>query len=274
VNLYLTPELQANRRGRFLASLLSISPSLEQTFPKEGFVLMIGEQLQTSAELQAEGMAWGRQPGCTLLLLPPYKAGSIFPFLDWVVEFKSSPLANADQTSLETILAGELSHRLQGSDGDCITDSSLDNLACHTRYWKAHSNSGLIAVTTLPLWSISLLDHADKVLAFLTELDNYTGKSSATIAREEPQTEPLLPEDITVLVCCYGFDLTTADSLSERLRGYAVPLLNLASFDLPESIRRLRCEGLIDDMSLTETGLAFLRASRYWPFAENLKGET
>jgi hypothetical protein len=84
----------------------------------------------------------------------------------------------------------------------------------------------------------------------------------------------LLPEDITVLVCCYGFDLTTADSLSERLRGYAVPLLNLASFDLPESIRRLRCEGLIDDMSLTETGLAFLRASRYWPFAENLKGET
>jgi hypothetical protein len=273
VNLYLTPELQATRRGRFLASLLAISPSSEQAFPKTGFVLMTGEQLQASPELQFKVIAWGRQPCCTLLLLPPYKEGSIFPFLDWMIELTSQPMACATQASLETILAGELSHRLQGMDGDCITDSSMDDLTCHTRYWKAHSNSGLIAVTTLPLWSISLLDHADKVMAFLAELDKHTGKSSVTIARVEPQTEPLHPEDITVLVCCYGFDLATADGLSDRLRGYAVPLLNLASFDLPESIRRLRCEGLIDDMGLTEMGLAFLRDSSYWPFAENLKGE-
>jgi hypothetical protein len=273
MNLYLTPELQANRRGRFLASLLAISESSGQTFPKEGFILMTGEQLQASPELQAEGLAWGRQPGCTLLLLPPYKVGSIFPSLDWMIEFTSQPLANAQQASLETILAGELSHQLLGMDGDCIAASSMDDLAYHTRYWKAHSNSGLIAVTTLPIWSISLLDHADKVLAFLAELDKYTGKSSATIAREEPQAEPLHPEDITVLVCCYGFDVATTDSLLERLRGYAVPLLNLANFDLPESIHRLRCEGLIDDIGLTETGLAFLRASSHWPFAENLKGE-
>jgi len=273
VNLYLTPELQANRRGRFLASLLAISPSSEQTFPKAGFVLMTGEQLQASPELQAECIAWSRQPGCTLLLLPPYKEGSIFPLLDWVIELRSQPPVNAPQLSLGSILAEQLSYRLQGIDGDCITDTSMDDPSGHTRYWKVHSNSGLIAVTTLPLWSISLLDHADKVLAFLGELDKYTGKPSASIAREEPQTEPLHPEDMTVLVCCYGFDLTTADSLSERLRGYAVPLLNLASFDLPESIHRLRREGLIDDRSLTETGLAFLRASRYWPFAENLKGE-
>ncbi len=234
---------------------------------------MAGEQLQELQELQAEGIAWGRQPGCTLLLLPPYKEGSIFSSLDWVIKLTSQPMACSTQASLEMILAGELSHQLQGSDGDCISDSSLNNLTCHTRYWKAHSNSGLIAVTTLPIWSISLLDHADKVLAFLSELDKYTGKTSATLAREEPQTEPLHPEDITVLVCCYGFDLSTADSLSERLRGYAVPLLNLACFDLPESIHRLRCEGLIYDMGLTETGLAFLRASKYWPFAENLKEE-
>jgi hypothetical protein len=274
VNLYLTPELQGTRRGRFLASLLAISASSEQTFPKAGFVLMTGEQLQASPELQAEGIAWGRQPGCTLLLLPPYKEGRIFPSLDWVIELTSPPLVNAPQASLETILAGELSHRLQGMDGDCITDSSLDDLTCHTRFWKAHSNSGLIAVTTLPLWSISLLDHAGKVRAFLAELDKHTGKSSVAIARDEPQEETFQPEDITVLVCCYGFDLATADGLSDRLRGYAVPLLNLASFDLPESINRLRSGGLLDDNGLTETGLAFLRASRYWPFAENLKRET
>ena len=87
---------------------------------------MAGEQLQASPELQAEGIAWSRQPGCTLLLLPPYKEGSIFPSLDWVVELTSQPMTCATQASLEMILAGELSHQLQGSDGDGISDSSLN----------------------------------------------------------------------------------------------------------------------------------------------------
>jgi hypothetical protein len=50
-------------------------------------------------------------------------------------------------------------------------------------------------------------------------------------------------------------------------------LLNLASFDFPESINRLRRGGLLDDNGPTEMGLAFLRASKYWSFAENLKGD-
>lgn len=273
MNLYLTPELRAHRRGRFLASLLAIRSSSEQALPKSGFVFMTGEQLQASPELQAECISWARQPGCSLLLLPPYKAGSIFRSLDWVIELTSSPLANAPQDSLETILAGELSHMLQGLDGACSSGALLGDHACHTRYWKAHSNSGLIAVTALPLWSISLLDHADKVLAFLAELDKYTGKPSASIPKDEPQKNTLHPQDVTVMVCCYGFDLATADGLSDRLHRYVVPLLNLASFDLPESINRLRRGGLLDDNGLTETGLAFLQASKYWSFAENLKGE-
>lgn len=273
MNLYLAPELQAHRRGRFLASLLAITQPSEQALPRAGFVLMTGEQMQASPELQAECISWARQPGCTLLLLPPYKEGPILPSLDWVIELTSSPLANAQPESLESILAGELSHRLQGMDGTCTTATSLGDLAYHTRYWKAHSNSGLIAATTLPLWSINLLDHVDKVGAFLAEIDKHTGKPSVPTPKEEPQEDTLHPQDVTVLVCCYGFDLATVEGLSERLCGYAVPLLNLASFDLPESFNRLRRGGFLDDKGLTETGLAFLRASKYWSFAENLKGE-
>lgn len=272
MNLFLTPELLAHRRGRFLVSLLAITPSSEQGLPKAGFVLMTGEQLQTSQELQGECISWARQPECTLLLLPPYKEGPIFPALDWMIELSSSPLVNAQQASLENILSGELSYQLQGMDGACTTAVPVGDL-CHTRYWKAHSNSGLIAATTLPLWSISLLDHADKVRVFLAELDKHTGKASVAAPKNKPQEETLRPEDVTVLVCCYGFDLATVERLSERLRGYAVPLLNLASFDLPESFNRLRRGGLLGENGLTEAGLAFLQASKYWPFAENLKGE-
>jgi hypothetical protein len=273
VNLYLTQELQAHRRGRFLSSLLAVTTSSESGLPNAGLVLMTGEQFQVSQELQAECISWARQPGRTLLLLPPYKEGPILPSLDWVIEFTSSPLASTVPESLESILAQELSHRLQGMDGACTTAASLGDLSCHTRYWKAHSNSGQFVATTLPLWSISLLDHADKVRAFLTEIDMHTGKPSALAKTDGPQEETLLPQDVTVLVCSYGFDLATAEGISERLREYAVPLLNLASFDFPESINRLRRGGLLDDNGPTKMGLAFLRASKYWSFAENLKGD-
>lgn len=275
MKLYLTPDLQAHRRGRFLASLLAIKPSSEPMLPSSGLVLMTGEHLQASPELQAECVAWARQPGCTLLLLPSYKEGAILPPLDWVIEFSSAPLAAAQPESVDSILAGELSYQLHGMDGSSATATQSGDLAgvpsCHTRYWKAHSNSGLIAATTLPLWSISLLDHADKVMAFLAEIDKHTGKASPHITQEEPQVDAVQAQDVTVLVCCYGFDVTTATGLSDRLNGYAMPLLKLDSFDLPKSINRLRCVGFLDDKGLTEAGLAFLQDSKYWSFAENLK---
>lgn len=272
MNLYLTPDLQAHRRGRFLASLLAIEPSSGAVLPVSGLVLLTGEQLQASPELQAECAAWARQPGCTLLVLPPYKEGTILPTLDWAIEF-SAHLVAALPGSVESIVAGELMYRLQGMDGSNATAAQPGDLACHTRYWKAHSNSGLIAATTLPLWSISLLNHGDKVMAFLADIYKHAGKASVPVAKDEPFADALHPQDVTVMVCCYGFDVATAASLMDRLHRYAVPLLNLASFDLPESVNRLQRGGLLDDQGLTEAGLAFLRASKYWSFAENLKGE-
>lgn len=273
MNIYLTPELQSHRRGRFLTSLLAIVSRSESALPKSGFVLMTGEQFQMSPELQAECLSWARQPGCTLLLLPPYKEGAILLSLDWAIQFKSFEVVNPQPESLESILVSELSYSLHGTDGTNIAGSVSDHATCHTRYWKAHSNSGIIAATTLPLWSISLLDRADKVRAFLAEVEKQTGKPADNKPEDKAQVDALHPQDVTVLVCCYGFTVVTAESLLARLKEYAVPLLNLASFNLSESIHRLRLFGMLEDRGLSEVGLSFLRTSNYWSFAENLKGE-
>ncbi|HEH9403997.1 TPA: hypothetical protein SIA26_001463 [Aeromonas bestiarum] len=272
---YLTPELQAHRRGRFLASLLDIDSSPEHGLPQTGFVLMTGEQLQASPDLQEECAAWVRQPGCSLLLLPPYKEGSIYHFLDWVIELAPSfPVAD-QQPSLENLLEDEISYQLRGIDGACIDDASSGELASHTRYWKTHSNSGLIAATTLPLWSISLLDQAALVNDFLTKVERHCGLLSVTADVEEKksQEDAIRPQDATVLVCCYGFNVATTEGLLNRLKTYAVPLLNLANFDLPESIGRLRNAGLLNDCGVTEQGVTHLMESKYWGFAENLRKE-
>ena len=273
MKLYLTPELQAHRRGRFLASLLGISQSPELGLPQTGFVLMAGEQLQTSPDLQVECAAWAREPGCSLLLTPPYKEGSIFHFLDWVIELTQSIPVAAKQPSLESMLEGELSYRLRGTDGACTEEMPPGELTCHTRYWKAHSNSGLIAATTLPLWSISLLDQSTLVNAFLTKIQRHCGLPSATAEKTKPQEETLRPQDVTVLVCSYGFNVATTEDLLSRLNTYEVPLLNLANFDLPESMVRLRNAGFINDNGLTEQGLAHLMGCKYWAFAESLRNE-
>jgi hypothetical protein len=273
VKLYLSQELQAHRRGRFLASLLGISQSSENGFPQTGFLLMTGEQLQASRETQEACAAWARQPGCALLLLPPYQQGSIFQFLDWVIELAPSISIAVKQASLTSMLEGELTYSLRGMDGACKEDMPLGDLTCPTRYWKAHSNSGLIAATTLPLWSISLLDQATLVHDFLTKIERHCGLPHFNGEEKKPQKDTVRPEDVTVLVCSYGFNVATADGLLSRLKTYAVPLLNLAAFDLPGSMVRLRNAGLINDSGLTEQGLAHLMGCKYWAFAENLRNE-
>lgn len=274
MKLYLTPELQAHRRGRFLASLLGISHSFELDLPETGFVLMTGEALQTSREAQEVCAAWVRQPGCSLLLLPPYQEGSIFHFLDWAIELVSPSSLAVEQSSLASMLVSELNFTLRGMDGACAEDTSLGELMCHTRYWKAHSNSGLLAATTLPLWSISLLDQAVMVHDFLSNIQTHCGLPAVRTKEIECQVDNVIhPEDITVLVCSYGFNVVTAEGLLSRLKTYAVPVLNLASFDLPESMVRLKNAGLISDTGLTEQGIAHLMGSKYWAFAESLRNE-
>ncbi|WP_177198045.1 hypothetical protein [Nitrosomonas communis] len=253
--------------------MLGISQSPEHGLPQTGFVLMTGEQLQASRESQEECAAWVRQPGCSLLLLPPYQEGSIFHFLDWVVELAPSIAVAVKRALLMSMLEGELTYRLRGVNGACTEDMPLGEPTCHTRYWKGHSNSGLIAATTLPLWSISLLDQAALVHDFLAKIERHCGLPSVTTEETKPQEDAIRPEDVTVLVCSYGFNVATAEGLLSRLKTYAVPLLNLANFDLPESMVRLRNAGLINDNGLTEQGLAHLMGCKYWAFAENLRNE-
>ncbi|WP_086134576.1 hypothetical protein [Methylocaldum sp. SAD2] len=273
MKFYLSPALHGHRRGRFLANLLAAEPLPSLSLPNTGVLLMTGEQLQVAGDQQSEYTAWARQPGRISLLLPPYQEGRIISTLDWVCEFASNRPVAPEPHSVAHWIAQEVIYRIQGVDGSSDTDSGQwTDHSSHTRYWKAHSNSGLIAATVLPLWSVSLLDHADSVIAFLEALGRHAGKASAPVPSKIRPEDVLHPEDITVMVCCYGFGVATAPRLTDCLRNFTVPLLDLTQFDLPESFARLKLIGFLDDGGLTPEGLDYLQSSRYWAFAENLNG--
>jgi hypothetical protein len=276
VNIYLASKLFAHRRGRFLSSLLGAELFPEPSRPNSGMLLMIGEQFQGAGELQEGYLSWARQPGCALLLLPPYREGRLSEMLDWSIGFAGSSLAATQDLSLPAIVASEVVYVLKGIDGS--SESEMGHLwsdhALNTRYWKAHVNSGLVAATTLPLWSISTLDHADVTREWLDGLYRQTGKVSPLVEGPNQEETPcqLTPHDYTVLVCCYGLDVTTPEALSECMRLSVVPIVNLESFDSVPSFDRLKHLGLLDGSGLTPEGLNQLKSSKYWVFAEHLKG--
>lgn len=283
MKLFLPASLQAQRRGRFLTSLLNLASLTDDKLPAAGMVLVTGEQLQSNAGFAAECCAWARAAGRSLLLIPPFSVGRILPEVDWSIEFDSatnaapiSPSNSAQTASLANILASEINYSLLGTDGSCL-DSATALPACHTRYWKFHANSGLIAATTLPLWSISLLDQATLVMAYLREIEKHTGKLAPTVEidSEQKQSPPeiLQAQDITVLVFCYGFAVSSAQELAARLQLDAMPLLNLENLDLPASMARLHACGMLLEHGLSADGLTFLQTSKYWPFAAHLKKE-
>lgn len=272
MKFFLSSDLYGHRRGRFLASILNVEEGSEDSLPESGFILVCGEAFQQAVDKQETYLSWARQPGCCLLLLPPFKVGPLIDGLDWSVSFSSTPQILSDATSLADVVAQEVMYQLNGSDGSsesCAGHYWKDH-SPHTRYWKAHTNSGLVAATVLPLWSISLIDHADQVLSFLIWLSRQTGKVSSVMTVDEVKPA-LMPEDNTVLVCCYGMNVFSVAALSETLNKNAVSLLDLSKFDLPASFDRLRSLGYLENHVLTNEGLAYLQSSPYRAFAEHLK---
>jgi hypothetical protein len=273
VKFFLSSDLYGHRRGRFLASILNVEEWSQDSRPASGFVLVCGEAFQQAVDKEESYLSWARQPGCCLLLLPPFKVGPLIDGLDWSISFSSTSQSVSDAHSLADVVAQEVMYQLNGSDGSSESSAGhyWNDHSSHTRYWKAHTNSGLVAATVLPLWSISLMDHAVQVLSFLTWLSRQTGKVSSVKVADEVKPA-LVPEDNTVLVCCYGMKVFSVAALSETLNKNAVPLLDLNRFDLPASFERLRSLGYLDNHTLTNAGLAYLQSSPYWAFAEHLKG--
>ncbi len=269
MKVYLEAALAGQRRGRFLQGLLAAATC--DNLPSSGCLLMLGEDFQQHP--QETLLAWAKQPERVLLLLPPYQEGMLSDTLDWQISFSSQP-PSALNGLLPSLLAAETLFTLQGKQGGFNPELGHEwaDHAINTRYWKTHSNSGMLAATVLPLWSISLLDKAEELQDWLSGLMQLAGK--AATAPDTPAEQPapaLLPQDYSVLVCCYGWQLATPTSLQQHLQEASFPLLDFRGVDMEQSFARLSQTGLLDKVGITTAGIAILQASPYWPYAAYLK---
>ena len=172
------------------------------------------------------------------------------------------------------LLAAEVTLQLAGSDGD--SDNSQGHAwtsgQLNTRFWKAHSNSGLVAATTLPIWSITLLDSGLLAQEWLAALCSHVGKAAATVATADAGAAATpTPRDFAVLVCCHAYGVGAPDALVAALQRQAVQLMDLRGFDVPGIFARLRAMALVEESGPSTKGLELLRQSAFWGYAARMK---
>jgi len=281
LKIQLSEALQGHRRGRFLKGLFGLqTESPGETSEAAGplVLLITGEEFAASVDKQSEWIEWAKCEGHALLLLPPYEEGVLLDGLDWRADLVSqSPSAietNSPASDVPAALVNEVSFVLTGLDG--ASDRDAGHLwrdgSINTRYWKSHANSGVLAATCLPMWSISLLGEGEKVKAWLASICHHVGRA-APVDPPEASNLAATPssQQWAVLLCCYAYGQSSPEALQRVLALQQVPAMRLDGYDLPLLFAELRRNGWLDESGLSDQGLALLASGPFWRYAEQLK---
>ncbi|MCO1333157.1 hypothetical protein MO867_02270 [Microbulbifer sp. OS29] len=272
MSIFVEAKLAQNRKGWFLCNLLSADGFDAQSLPDAGLLMMTGEDFALRA-YQAEVQAWTAQPGRVLLLLPPFSDDSDQPLfnnklLDW--HLTANTQENIGSVgSLASLLASETELALVGTDGDSLPEHSFENGQLHTRYFRKHTNSGMLVATCLPLWSITLLDHGAVVKSWLRWFIEHAGVAQPVVTKHS--TFELSAGDLNLLVCAFGFGASNLERVIESNK-------KMALFDLQKLMAKERWpllleHGYLDKQSLSAKGQEALEGSPYWAYAQALKSQ-
>jgi hypothetical protein len=239
-------------------------------FPEgSGIAVMFATDFQEeSAEGRAAWLKWSQTPGRVLLLAPPFSVGPCEDPLRWeALPWKEGK--SAGDASLSSLLATEVRHEIQGELQPARELGGVwADYAVNTAFYRKHPNAGLFAVTALPIWSMTLLDHAPALNDWFTSLHAMAGTPSAQAAQEEPEFQ-LQPNHYAVLLHLIGGRFESRDDTLAALG--ASPIFRLSPDEAAARLDELQQQGLAENGRVTEQGREALRQSPYEAFASELE---
>src|SRR5690606_2608207 len=268
--IFLSEYLSGVCKGRILKRL--IKPEIAgQTLPVFGLLLISAKELNTdNINVYVD---WSQQAGCALLILEPYKQlmelckQTTFE-LDWTLEYPEHTFCENGEFDFQ-ILQSEILQSLNGHNGSYEQGKHHIGDLVHTRYIRKHSNSGVFAITTLPIWSVSLLDEANHVKAWLNWFIDHCGtKSIEAHAHEVVESYPLNKLDYTVLLLVYILPDYSSGDIGRKVENLGIFDLDL--LDLINRYEILVKENFIANKNLTLKGIEALKDSYIWNYIEPL----
>lgn len=268
--IFLSEYLSGVSKGRILKRL--IKPEIAgQTLPVFGLLLISAKELNTdNINVYVD---WSQQAGCALLILEPYKQlmelCKLTTFeLDWTLEYPEHTFCENGEFDFQ-ILQSEILQSLNGHNGSYEQGKHHIGDLVHTRYIRKHSNSGVFAITTLPIWSVSLLDEANHVKAWLNWFIDHCGtKSIEAHAHEVVESYPLNKLDYTVLLLVYILPDYSSGDIGRKVENLGIFDLDL--LDLINRYEILVKENFIANKNLTLKGIEALKDSYIWNYIEPL----
>ena len=261
---YLLGELSSHARGRTLAK--TFGAKVGGRLPNSGVVFVFGRQFQRDEEAVSSWLDLVSTPGRLLIVVPPFGRDACVVPVKWEAK-RAEPLAGGE-TALGKLLAGERRHELRGQL------IPFERIAGHvvTAGWRKHPNAGLLALTTLPLWSLTTLDHKSDCEAWLGELFLQAGKPLETQEEQSTHAEHAMRDLVTeewamMLHLCTGSFSSDEDALQALQKSQQHRLEPVAA---ERALTELEGLGLVVSGSLTEEGKGLLEGSRYATFAREL----
>ena len=270
MSIYLSAALASNRKGRFLQTVAGATP-IESDWlnspPASGLLLVQAEEL-TDDEACQNLYLWSMQAGCAALVIYPQIAQlATLAKLPITLDWSLAPASlSAQEPELTALLANETDQTIVGFAGSADRLQHMAGDAVHTRYVRKHSNSGLFALTTLPLWSLNLLDHENVLVSWLNWFLDHAGLA-APITEKKTELAEYSPDkyDLVVLLLLYA---AKGQSLTAICENEAVKLMfDVQSLDITKRSEVLVQHGYINEMGLTESGKNSLQTSQYWAYA-------
>lgn len=265
---YLIGKLAESPRGKRLLKSLSAKPMAEPP-AGPGVCLGSGQDYQTRTPTeQRQWLKWAARPGCALLLVPPFQTAARHEPNGWeMVSLEKAPALDATahpvlrltQPELNVCVARGLARTLNAAlDGPSTTQLG--------GVFRKHPDSGIFAVTTVPVWSLALADHVAALTEWLTAWLALAGRApDAEHPVASPSFEPT-QSHFSVLLYLASSKFSSRATALEALAWNDT--FELSDEDVPSLLGDLETAGLIAGGQLSEAGRLTVLESPYRHYAE------
>lgn len=267
---WITGTLTSHPRGRRLCDLLG-AQSCDTPPEGHGVCLLMGSDFQSEVVDVSHWCQWANVAGRMLLLVPPFNITDSTVPTTWAVHPREQP-PHVKTDGLPAVLASEVRYRITGRLQIPTTPGGSDDEGMlHTGFYRQHPHAGILVITTLPVWSLSVI-HAKET--FHTWLDQLYQLAGMPVEEPAPAPEPLRlsVDHFTVLLHLLQQD---REDKSSTLTAIASSLLfNISEERAAQCYAELAQHGFTCDGRLTDQGRQCVFTSPYRLYARELERRT
>jgi hypothetical protein len=266
--IHIIGKLAGNPRGKRLQKYLAAS--LAGELPEgAGLCLAGGQDYQTRTPAeQRSWLAWAALPGNALLLVPPFQTSVRHEPSNWeITSLDGSPALDSLAHQVVQLTQQEISASL--TRGMAPTMNPLIDGGTRLQLnglFRKHPDSGIFAVTVVPVWSLALADHVPALVDWLSVWKSLAGRPNHEDDSADP--EAFEPTQLHYSLMLY----LASGSFPDRATALAAlewnDTFDFSGRDVGSLLDDVTAAQWVSNATLTDLGRNALMTSPYRAFAE------